>query len=147
MFQVRFWCRFCKMFTRTLYTPTILHTLHTRPGIDSQMYREQGGNTHSLNVESKRQPYGPHPHKKQRIKVSTLYTTHSSTVNPVRTHTQSTTSKSVLCTRLTPPTSQNKLYHIKFDCVSSPDLVSFLYVVMCPDTQTQNRPRLNHKRL
>jgi hypothetical protein len=33
----------------------------------------------------------------------------------------------------------NKLYDIKFDCVSSPLLVSFLYVIMCPDTQTQNR--------
>ena len=32
---------------------------------------------------------------------------------------------------------RNKLYHINFDCVSSAVFVSFLYVVMCPDTQTQ----------
>ena len=37
----------------------------------------------------------------------------------------------------------NESYHVKFDCVSSPVLVSFLYVVMCPHTQTQNRPPLN----
>jgi hypothetical protein len=29
-----------KMSTRALYTPIILHTLHTRPGIDSYMSRE-----------------------------------------------------------------------------------------------------------
>jgi hypothetical protein len=110
-----------KMCTRALYTPSILHTLHTRPGI--WFTHVKGGNTHRLNVESRRQPHGPHPHTKHHIKVSTLYTTHSSTF------------------------SKQIVSHIKFDCVSSPDLLSFLYVVMCPDTQTQNRPRLNHKRL
>jgi hypothetical protein len=40
----------------------------------------------------------------------------------------------VLCTRITPsPTSQNKLYDIKFDCVSSPVLVSY---TMQPCVQT-----------
>jgi hypothetical protein len=63
--------------------------------------------THSLNVESRRQSYGPNPHIHQHIKVSTLYTTHSSN-------------------------SQNKWYDIKFDCVSSPVLVSFLYVPQEP---------------
>jgi hypothetical protein len=38
----------------------------------------KGDNTHGLNVESRRQTYGPHPHTNQDIKVSTLYTTHSS---------------------------------------------------------------------
>jgi hypothetical protein len=28
------------VFTKALYTPSILNTLHTRPGIDSQMSRK-----------------------------------------------------------------------------------------------------------
>jgi hypothetical protein len=52
---------------------------------------------------------------------------------------QNNTSKSVLCTRLTPPTSENKFYDIKFNCVPRPILVSFVNVVMCPDTLTQIR--------
>jgi hypothetical protein len=72
-----------KMSTRALYTPRILHTLHTRPGIDSV----KGGNTHTLNVESRCQPLrstptqkAVHTHKQNSTcdKVSTLYTTHSS---------------------------------------------------------------------
>ena len=99
------------MSTRVLYTPCILHTLHTRPGIDSHMSRKNSPT-------------------KRRVETSDVRSTH--------THTHNNTWKSVLCTRLTAPTSQNKLYNIIFDCVSSPVLVSFLYVVMCPDTQTQN---------
>ena len=73
----------------------------------------------SVNIESRRQPYGP-----------------------VHTHTQNNTSKSVLCPRLTPPTPQNKLCHIKFGWVSSPVLVSFLCVDLCPlvSTHTDTKP-------
>jgi hypothetical protein len=100
------------MTTRVLYTPSILHTLHTRPGIDSHMSREG---------------------------TLTAYTSSRDVSRTVHNHKHTSTSKSVLPTRLTPPTSQNKLYDIKFDCVSSPVLVSFLYVVMCQDTQKQIR--------
>ncbi len=64
------------MYTRVLHTPSILHTLHTRPDISSHCVK--GRNTHGLNVESRRHPYGPYPHTKQHIKVSPLCKTHSS---------------------------------------------------------------------
>ncbi len=38
----------------------------------------KGRITHFLNVESRRQPYDPHPHTNQHVKVSTLCKTHSS---------------------------------------------------------------------
>jgi hypothetical protein len=59
--------------TRPLYN--ILYTSHSSSNRFTHVKR---GNTHVLNVESRRQPYGPHPHTNQNIKVSTLYTTHSS---------------------------------------------------------------------
>jgi hypothetical protein len=96
-----------KMCTRALYTPSILHTLHTRPGIDSHMSREG---------------------------TLTDWTSSRDVSRTVRTHTQTSTSKSVLCTRLTPPTSQNKLYHVKFDCVSSPVWCRF-YMLPCVQKQ------------
>jgi hypothetical protein len=63
------------MSTKALYTPTILHTSHSSR---NRFTHDKGGITHVLNVESTRQPYGPHPHTNQHIKVSTLCTTHSS---------------------------------------------------------------------
>ncbi len=74
------------------------HTSH------SSWYRfthVKGGNTHGLNVESRRQTYGPHPHTQQHIKVSTLYTTHTST-----------------------STSQNKLSQLRLSFKSSFHVVS-----------------------
>ncbi len=71
-----------KMFTRALCTSRILFTLHTRPDITSHMSRTgshvEGRITHRLKVESRRQPYSPHPHTNQHIKVSTLCNNHSS---------------------------------------------------------------------
>ncbi len=74
VFQVRYVCRFY-LHKSPLYTE---HPSHTSHSSSNRFTHVKGGNTHRLNVESRRQPYGPHPHTNHHIKVSTLYTTHSS---------------------------------------------------------------------
>ncbi len=222
------------MSTRALYTPTILHTLHTRPGIDSHMSREgtltvwtwsrdvtvvRSTPTHTTGNQSQ---YSVHDSLIKLLKTNCIIS--SSTVfqvrfwcrfcmwSSVRTHRHKTVHSWItndcnltreLCiptwrltktlnihgtsfihftlvlvsihtcqgrehsrtkcrvetwdTRSTPTytTTHQSQYSVhdsplqllETNCVSSPSLVLFLYVVMCPDTQTQNRPRLNHKRL
>ena len=58
-----------------LYTTHPSHTSHSSWHLFTHV---KGRNTHVLDVESRRHPYGPHPHTKQHIKVSTLSKTHSS---------------------------------------------------------------------
>jgi len=55
------------------------HPSHTSPSSWHLFSHVKGSNTHELNVEWRRLPYGPrlHPHNKEHIKVSTLWKTHS----------------------------------------------------------------------
>ncbi len=113
-----------KMCTIPLYTPPILHTLHSDTLVLTSLHTCQG-QKHSL--------------PGRRV------------IRPVHTHTQNNTSKSVLCPRLTPPTPQNKLCHIRVEvrmCFKY-GFGIVLYVDLCPHTQTQNRQTfyLHHKHL
>ncbi len=90
-----------------LYTD---HPSHTSHSSWNRFTHVKGGNTHFLNVESRQQSYGPHPRTKQNVKVSTLYTTHSSNF-----------SKQIVSYQVRVRLHLVRLqYHIKFkfDCVS-----------------------------
>jgi hypothetical protein len=117
-----------------LYTEHPSHTAHSSWNRFTHVKR---GNTHSLNVESRRQPYRPNPHTNQHIKVSTLYTTHSSNFSkPI-----------VSCHDRLSFKSGFGVVSVCGHVSRHTDTVFFLYLLMCPHTQTQNRPPLNPKRL
>ncbi len=63
------------MYTSPPYTDNPSHTSHSSW---HHFTNVKGRITHRLNVESRRQSYGPHPHTNQHVKVSTLCKTHSS---------------------------------------------------------------------
>ncbi len=102
------------MCTRVLVTPPILHTLHFT--LVLTLLHTCQGQDHSL--------------AKRRVETSVV---RSAPTRKPRHQSQYSLQDSFLHLH------QTSLCHIKFGCVSGPDLVSFLYADMCPDVQTQIR--------
>jgi hypothetical protein len=147
VFQVRFWCRF------------YIWSFMCRP--DTQTQNRHGAITNDRNLTKEpciyqvcsltRSPQEPSIHRPSfthfTLVLQSIHTCqgreHSPTKRPVETSAvrSAPTHKPAHQSQYSVHDSllqhlKNKMYDIKFHCNPSPVLVSFLYVIMCPDTQT-----------